>query len=70
MSGIEVGMNLTTEDKIWRMFRAIGDMAFACAYSPILIEIAVRQKSTVISNSNSRIAMISEEKCLQLILFL
>ncbi|KAF2304438.1 hypothetical protein GH714_031442 [Hevea brasiliensis] len=39
LTGVEVGMDLTTEDKIWRMFRAVGDMAFACAYSPILIEI-------------------------------
>ncbi|KAG8635897.1 amino acid permease 6 isoform X2 [Manihot esculenta] len=46
LSGIEVGMNLTTEDKIWRMFRAIGDMAFACAYSPILIEIADTLRSS------------------------
>ncbi len=54
LTGVEVGMDLTTEDKIWRMFRAVGDMAFACAYSPILIEIQVRKRNPyIISNFNS-----------------
>ncbi|EEF45873.1 amino acid transporter, putative [Ricinus communis] len=39
LTGTEIGLDLTKTDKIWSMFRAIGDMAFACAYSPILIEI-------------------------------
>ncbi|KDP34177.1 hypothetical protein JCGZ_07748 [Jatropha curcas] len=46
LSGVEVGLNLTTEDKLWRIFRAIGDMAFASSYAPILIEIQNTLKSS------------------------
>lgn len=42
LTGVEVGVDLTAAEKIWTIFRAIGDMAFACAYSVILIEIQVR----------------------------
>ncbi|KAL5783341.1 hypothetical protein ACOSP7_008370 [Xanthoceras sorbifolium] len=39
LTGVEIGMDLTAQEKTWRMFRAMGDMALACAYSPILIEV-------------------------------
>ncbi|KAJ0090286.1 hypothetical protein Patl1_12960 [Pistacia atlantica] len=39
LTGVEIGLDLTPAEKIWRIFRALGDMTFACAYSPILIEI-------------------------------
>ncbi|KAJ6330192.1 hypothetical protein OIU76_008925 [Salix suchowensis] len=39
LTGVEVGVDVTAAEKIWTIFRAIGDMAFACAYSVILIEI-------------------------------
>ncbi|KAJ4822788.1 hypothetical protein Tsubulata_020519 [Turnera subulata] len=46
LTGVEVGMGLTVADKIWTMFRAIGDMVFACTYAEILIEIQDTLKSS------------------------
>lgn len=43
LTGVEIGPDLTAADKTWRMFQAIGNLAFACSYSAILIEIQVRQ---------------------------
>lgn len=42
IAGIETGIGITATDKIWRVFRAFGDIAFAYSYSVILIEIQVR----------------------------
>ncbi|KAL2548430.1 Amino acid permease 8 [Forsythia ovata] len=39
LSGVEVGISLSAAEKTWRMFRALGDIAFAYTYSQILIEI-------------------------------
>lgn len=41
LAGEEIGPNLTAADKTWGMFSAIGNIAFACAYLQILIEIQV-----------------------------
>lgn len=41
MSGIEVGLGLSTAQKIWRMFTAFGDIAIAYTYTPVLIEVQV-----------------------------
>lgn len=41
LTGVEIGPDFTAADKTWGMFRAIGNMAFACAYLQILIEIQV-----------------------------
>ncbi|XVE53767.1 hypothetical protein DITRI_Ditri03aG0028900 [Diplodiscus trichospermus] len=39
LTGVGAGVDLTIANKIWRMFTAAGNMAFACAYSSIFIEI-------------------------------
>ncbi|XP_047970022.1 amino acid permease 8-like isoform X2 [Salvia hispanica] len=39
LTGVEIGAGLTAAEKIWRMFRAFGDIAFAYTYSQILVEI-------------------------------
>lgn len=36
---MQVGVDVTGTEKVWRMFQAIGDIAFAYAYSNVLIEI-------------------------------
>ena len=41
LTGIEVGPGLTAAQKMWRMFRAFGDMLICCSYSAVLIEIQV-----------------------------
>lgn len=37
MTGAEVGAS----DKVWRMFAATGDIAFACTYAQVLMDIQV-----------------------------
>ncbi|KAL2894890.1 Amino acid permease 6, partial [Bienertia sinuspersici] len=39
LTGVTVGVDVTAKDKVWRCFQAIGDIAFAYAYSNVLIEI-------------------------------
>ncbi|KAK1550806.1 hypothetical protein Q3G72_025177 [Acer saccharum] len=39
LTGVEIGLDLTVVEKTWRIFQAMGDMALACAYSAILIEV-------------------------------
>lgn len=39
LTGVEVGVDVTGPEKVWRTFQAIGDIAFAYAYSNVLIEI-------------------------------
>ncbi|PIN24713.1 Amino acid transporter [Handroanthus impetiginosus] len=39
LTGVEVGADLSAAEKTWRMFRALGDIAFAYTYSQILVEI-------------------------------
>jgi hypothetical protein len=41
LSGTEVGVDVTSAEKIWLAFQALGDIAFAYSYSMILIEIQV-----------------------------
>lgn len=36
-----VGVDVTGAEKVWRTFQAIGDIAFAYAFSTVLIEIQV-----------------------------
>nr|XP_043614874.1 amino acid permease 6-like isoform X2 [Erigeron canadensis] len=45
LTGTEVGPDLTGMEKVWRTFQAIGDIAFAYAYSTVLIEIQDTLKS-------------------------
>lgn len=39
LTGVTVGVDVTGQEKVWRTFQAIGDIAFAYAYSTVLIEI-------------------------------
>ncbi|XP_073129048.1 amino acid permease 8-like [Henckelia pumila] len=39
LTGVEIGIGISAADKTWRMFRAFGDIAFAYAYSQVLVEI-------------------------------
>ncbi|CAH9065702.1 unnamed protein product [Cuscuta epithymum] len=39
LTGVVVGVDVTGAEKVWRSFQAIGDIAFAYAYSTVLIEI-------------------------------
>ncbi|KAM0848462.1 hypothetical protein ACQ4PT_054365 [Festuca glaucescens] len=39
LTGTEVGVDVTSAEKIWLAFQALGDIAFAYSYSMILIEI-------------------------------
>ncbi|XP_076912988.1 amino acid permease 6-like [Bidens hawaiensis] len=41
LTGVEVGLDVTGEEKVWRTFQSIGDIAFAYTYSTVLIEIQV-----------------------------
>lgn len=54
LTGIEVGFDLKAADKIWMMFTAIGDMAFACSYSLVLVEIQDTLKSSPPENKVMR----------------
>lgn len=39
LTGVQVGVDVSATEKVWRMFQAIGDIAFAYAFSNVLIEI-------------------------------
>ena len=41
LTGVTVGVDVSGTEKVWRSFQAIGDIAFAYAYSTVLIEIQV-----------------------------
>lgn len=46
LTGVEVGVDVSATEKVWRMFQAIGDIAFAYAFSNVLIEIQDTLKSS------------------------
>ncbi|CAN8305698.1 unnamed protein product [Cochlearia groenlandica] len=39
LTGTVIGVDVTASEKVWKLFQAIGDIAFAYAYTTILIEI-------------------------------
>lgn len=39
LTGTAVGVDVSASEKVWKVFQAIGDVAFAYAYSTVLIEI-------------------------------
>ncbi|CAA7031086.1 unnamed protein product [Microthlaspi erraticum] len=39
LTGTVIGVDVTASEKVWKMFQAIGDIAFSYAYTTILIEI-------------------------------
>ncbi|RWW33717.1 hypothetical protein GW17_00001559 [Ensete ventricosum] len=48
LTGVTVGVDVSGSEKVWRTFQALGDIAFAYAYSNVLIEIQVMKKATTI----------------------
>ncbi|CAO2816771.1 unnamed protein product [Amaranthus hypochondriacus] len=50
ITGADIGIDVTTADKTWRMFRALGDIAFAYTFSQVLVEIQDTLKSTPAEN--------------------
>lgn len=45
-TGVTVGVEVTATDKVWKCFQAIGDIAFAYAFSTVLVEIQDTLKSS------------------------
>ncbi|XP_048495741.1 amino acid permease 8 isoform X2 [Beta vulgaris subsp. vulgaris] len=45
LTGVEVGIDVTSADKTYRMFRALGDIAFAYTFSQVLVDIQDTLKS-------------------------
>lgn len=43
LEGTTVGRDVTASQKPWRMFQALGNIAFAYAFSTVLVEIQVNQ---------------------------
>lgn len=41
LTGTVIGVDVTASEKVWRLFQAIGDIAFSYAFTTILIEIQV-----------------------------
>lgn len=39
VTGTVIGVDVTASEKVWKMFQAIGDIAFSYAFTNILIEI-------------------------------
>ncbi|GAY48064.1 hypothetical protein CUMW_109040 [Citrus unshiu] len=39
LTGTTVGVDVSASEKVWRAFQAIGDVAFAYAFSTVLVEI-------------------------------
>ncbi|XP_038718086.1 amino acid permease 6-like [Tripterygium wilfordii] len=46
LTGVTIGVDVSGSEKVWRSFQAIGDIAFAYAYSTVLIEIQDTLKSS------------------------
>ncbi|CAA7021777.1 unnamed protein product [Microthlaspi erraticum] len=53
LTGVTVGVDVTGPDKVWRTFQAIGDIAFAYAYSTVLIEIQDTLKAGSLSENKA-----------------
>ncbi|XP_031382201.1 amino acid permease 6-like [Punica granatum] len=45
-TGLIVGVDISGSEKVWRTFQALGDIAFAYAYSTVLVEIQDTLKSS------------------------
>ncbi|XP_058080574.1 amino acid permease 6 [Magnolia sinica] len=46
LTGVTAGVDVSGTEKVWRTFQALGDIAFAYAFSTVLIEIQATLKST------------------------
>ena len=38
ITGVEVGPELSGEDKMWKIFSAMGNIALACSYSTVVFD--------------------------------
>ncbi|XP_047328903.1 amino acid permease 8-like [Impatiens glandulifera] len=54
LTGVEIGLGISAADKTWKMFRALGDIAFAFTFSQVLVEIQDTLKSTLPENKVMR----------------
>ncbi|GKV03471.1 hypothetical protein SLEP1_g15763 [Rubroshorea leprosula] len=54
LTGMEVGVGFNAADNVWTMLRAVGDMAFAFAYSTVLTEIQDTLKSSPPENQTMK----------------
>ncbi|KAG8075519.1 hypothetical protein GUJ93_ZPchr0006g43922 [Zizania palustris] len=54
LTGVEVGVDVTSAQKIWLAFQALGDIAFAYSYSMILIEIQDTVRSPPAENKSMK----------------
>ncbi|XP_074279193.1 amino acid permease 6-like [Silene latifolia] len=54
LTGVAVGPKLSSMDKVWRCFQAIGNIAFAYAYSNVLVEIQDTLKSEPAENKQMK----------------
>ncbi|PQP95805.1 amino acid permease 6-like isoform X1 [Prunus yedoensis var. nudiflora] len=50
LTGATVGIDVSASEKVWKTFQAIGDIAFAYAYSTVLVEIQDTLKSPPAEN--------------------
>ncbi|KAL5559876.1 hypothetical protein UlMin_036087 [Ulmus minor] len=54
LTGVTVGVDVTGSEKVWRTFQAIGDIAFAYAFSTVLIEIQDTLRSNPPENKSMK----------------
>lgn len=54
MTGVTVGVDVTGSEKVWASFQAIGDIAFAYAYSTVLVEIQDTLRSSPPENKTMK----------------
>ncbi|GMI90627.1 amino acid permease 6 [Hibiscus trionum] len=54
LTGVTVGVDVSGSEKVWRTFQAIGDIAFAYAFSTVLIEIQDTVKSSPPENKTMK----------------
>ncbi|KQK20976.1 amino acid permease 6 [Brachypodium distachyon] len=50
LTGVTVGVDVSSSEKIWRTFQSLGDIAFAYSYSNVLIEIQDTLRSNPAEN--------------------
>ncbi|XP_010553668.1 PREDICTED: amino acid permease 1-like [Tarenaya hassleriana] len=50
LTGVQVGEGITASEKVWKTFQAVGDIAFAYAFSTVLIEIQDTLRSSPAEN--------------------
>ncbi|KAK8708232.1 hypothetical protein V6N13_059276 [Hibiscus sabdariffa] len=54
LTGVAVGVDVSGSEKVWRTFQAIGDIAFAYAFSTVLVEIQDTLKSSPPENKSMK----------------